>query len=153
MESYKVTAEKALRVLYCLTPPLIFINGPPKVGKTTFAKKLAAEGFSIFTIPSVNGVAEAKKYLQRNYLGKKPQNPIILEGWIENADDINKIFDGVPTYSYVYIYPNNAKDYWQRVTSGDSKRTNEVKTLLQKQKTIYQQHLEEYEEKILTVLV
>lgn len=151
-KTFKVNEDKALAIIHSITPAIIFVNGPPKIGKTTFAKKLAKDGFSVYTIkPGKEGLIAAQKYLKT--ARSNASNPIVLEGWLEDVKEIHTLFGEVSIYSYVFMYPNSPKNYWQRATGGDAKKTNEIKTALEKYKKIYQEHLEEFDEKILTVLV
>lgn len=151
--SYKVDSDKAFRILRCLAPPIIFINGIPRVGKTTFAEKFKSEGFSVYNIGDTQDrISKAQSYLRRMRKSNNPQS-VILEGWIENPEELAEIFVEHPNYSYVWLYANQGDNYWKQHSNKDTKTRDLVKTMLQKQRKLYELHLEEYDQKILTVLI
>lgn len=179
--SYKIDPEKGFKILRCISPPIILVNGPLAVGKSTFVNNFKREGFSILNINEMP-LENIRKYLKNRKERAIDHNPVILEANIDNDKTISEIFDGeFHNFTYVYVYPNNAKSYKEHLTSKinsekiylpknqdkiakeieqikqssdqDKQITKLTVELINLNKEIYNIHLETFEEKILTILV
>jgi|GEM_PF-3988914 len=185
MESYKIDLEKCFKLLRCISPPIIFINGPWAIGKNVLVDKFKKEGYSILTLGNKT-VEEVQKFL-KSRKQRFDHTSLIIEANFSNTDSkiISEIFsDDFHNFTYVFVYPNNAKKYKEKISeklseeiSEKSKHSgmlnsilemkkqkeNPVKienstnkltmSLISEAKKIYQEHLEIFDYKILTVLV
>lgn len=117
--SYKIDSEKGFKLLRCVSPPIIFVNGPLAVGKSEFTNKFKKEGFSVLNINDIvsekenNKIIETvQKYLKNRKLKSFDHNSLIIEANITDDKLISDIFnDEFHNFTYVFIYPNNSTNY------------------------------------------
>jgi hypothetical protein len=178
--SYKTDQDKAYSILYCLTPQRILINSPLGVNGKIFANRFKKEGFSVLSVgvfDLMSASAILKNKIKKLWNGKS-QNPVLIEGKFSSTEDIAELFTGV--YSYVYLYPNSLKGYARMIHDsivGDNKGAipNTDKERLEKirnipeefnkelglltkkyseiNRSLYREHCEIFDNKILTVLL
>jgi len=95
-----------------LSPSIIFVNGPPCVGKTYFTNKFKNESISVMELNNqpINDrrIAYIHKYFKSN-----EHTSAILKANISDGADISKIFS--KNFTYVFIYPNSARAYKERL--------------------------------------
>jgi hypothetical protein len=166
---YKTDKEKASKIIESLSPPLILINGPWAIGKTTFCKQ-----FSDYSIYNFDTVEKLHKYLENRKEKKLNHTPLIIKAEIKDAEIIDKMFvDDHHNFSYVFMYPNNGENYKKQVVeklqkhkptgyedlaeefqkSGDQKYATKITAKLMKDwREIYQQHTEHFQDRIFTIL-
>lgn len=123
--SYKTDIEKGFKLLRCISPPIIFVNGPYCVGKTNFINKFKKEGFSVLIYDDYVLKTNSKnvsvqdviyKYLLNRKQKKQDHTPIIIEANINDENVISNIFkDDFHNFTYVYMYPNNSENYMKNI--------------------------------------
>jgi hypothetical protein len=171
--AYKVDSEKGYRILRCLTPPRILINSPPFTNAQDFANKFKSEGFSVLCVSDLRSESNQAKI--KNIWDRNSNNPIIIQFYEPDIKIILDLFKG--NYSYVYLYPNNPKEYSNQVieflesdldassvtvldpnlinTARKSKKeTNSfIKNLLDNNRNTYKEHCTVYDDKVFTILI
>lgn len=198
MESYRVDYEKAERLLTCVRPRIMFINGVFGTGKSHIAEVFKKYGYNVISldriyerinsdidkIPTIGirkaVVSEVRAHLMRF----EGTIPIVVEGFIRDPTLVSDIFsDQYDIFTYVYMYPNNPKRYKERIihsmkehewklsnvpygippdllnddeleelrTSGRGANTA-IRKLVDINKKIYKEHLEEFDNVVITVL-
>lgn len=163
--SYKVNIEKGVKLLRSVSPPIIFINGMIASGKEEFIQLLKEEGFSTIKFKSITQI---QQYL-KNRKGKFDHMPLIIDANINDAKMISDIFtDEFHNFTYVFMYPNEQKEFSKRLneklpnykheeyeivpSNFGVKKNNDVLDFLKINREIYNNHLEFFEERILTIL-
>jgi hypothetical protein len=173
--SYKVNLEKGVDILKSVNPPLIVVNGLISTNKKSLAKKLKEIEFSVLEV----GIADEKSRVRtRNYLRKAktnfPNTPIVLKTNFLNPEELNT-FLGEILYTVVFMYPNNQKSYHQRLVI-DSEEIGDITIpenypesiksaakeknlhklvieLCELNKKTYEDYLNYFDERLLTILV
>lgn len=175
--SYKTDVEKGFKLIRCISPPIIFVNDPIGIGKSSFVNRFKKEGFSVLTISNEINVGKIHKYLENRKDKSFDHNPIIIEAKIQDEKIISDIFSNeFHNFTYVYIYPNNPKKYKENLSQNIDQEINipnlnnlieEVRSsdsreqllnkltleLINLNKLIYNKHLEIFDNKILTILI
>lgn len=183
--SYKLDPEKGFKLLRCVSPPVIFLNGPYSVGKSEFANKFKKEDFSVLNLVGMNEdkmVDTVQKYLKNRRDKYIDHHPVIIEACVTDDELISNMFSGeFHNFTYVYVYPNNSKKYKEKliskikaksphpftgetakliqlISSSDEATADKLSTkltveLINSNKTVYNNHLETFDNKILTILI
>jgi len=176
--SYKTDSERAHNILYCLTPPRILINSAAYVNGKQFSDRFKKEGFSVLSVGKFDSrIANEQMLIKIKKFWESPsQNPVVVEGYFPMAEDISNVFTGV--YSYVYLYPNTLKSYAGEIIAmihSSENHDSEIRRLRELEKTgdplfksdfekfvrgvadknreIYKEHCDMFDDKILTVLI
>ena len=110
MATYKVDSVKAQSIILAVRPRIVFINGPPGINATDFVEPFKHAGFNVAKITANTSVASVKKRLDMFKAA-----PTILWGQIQDARLLSDMFSDYPVFTYVYIYPSNAKQYMQNL--------------------------------------
>jgi hypothetical protein len=135
--SYTLDADKAVKLLSCVRPRLTYVNGIFGSGKTHFADQFKNEGFNVISLDRIyaqmNGAISGDNAVTadeiRNMLVERVRahlqrfngiTPIIVEGFMRDPTVLTEIFSGddLEIFTYVYMYPNNAKRYKERLLEG-----------------------------------
>jgi hypothetical protein len=177
--SYKTDQAKAIKILRCLTPPRVLVNGPPMVDMSEFVRELGGDGFNAVLAHGDDASRQRiGKIWKRKGSGSTLVAGCIPEGWMLDGNE--KIFNG--SYSYVFLYINNPQEYAKLVMNfikssspppaGLDAETRRLITearapgadiaglarrlvaeLLKSNRETYQRHCDIFEERILTVLL
>lgn len=135
--SYRISYDKAELMLNCVRPRIMFINGIFGTGKTHLAQSFKDNDSNVLSLDRIykrlNGsvstlpsseiravvISEIRSYLKR-FDGS---TPIVIEGFIHDPTVVQDIFSNeFEIFTYVYMYPNNAKRYKDRLIESMNSR-------------------------------
>lgn len=163
--SYKTDPEKGLKILKSLNPQIILINSLFGLNRSELISGLKES--NILTVLKYDS-GNPKKIIQSFNRWREFSNHtlLVIEGEFKNPEEIISVLTEDCFFSYVYIYPNNLEkfqelvkkneenpEYLLKYLNPDSISQNPVLDLLKLNKTIYNQHLDFFENRILTILV
>jgi len=129
-DAYRVDIEKAVNLILCVRPRICYVNGLFGSGKTYFTEKFKSEGFNVLSLDKIyariNGSSADMSYEQiqdtlvneiRTHLQRfEGSIPVIVEGFMRDPEILHKIFtEEFELFTYIYMYPNNAKRYKERL--------------------------------------
>ncbi len=148
MSTYKVGVERMQKILLAASPRVIFVNSPPGLNVETFVKPLKKE----YSVISLEKFSESTI---QNRL-RDSENFLLIYGWVENAENIEKLFQKCPDFTYVYLYPAESRAYVDRISSflvseipggilldaSETMTRESAKKVLKKVSNVYKLHLE-----------
>lgn len=156
----KFSPKEALANISLLTPKLIFLTGKSGTGKSYYSNILAdkynykileldkiirniakkynighapdyAKAFSIYKGDQSEAIMKDFINEIHTFIDKYPNNPILIEGAISNAQLINNIFSKqYSIFAFIYLNPSNIKKYAsQMMKRFKEDKRNKTKTL------------------------
>lgn len=156
----KFSPKEALANISLLTPKLIFLTGKSGTGKSYYSNILANKyNYKILELDKIirniakkHNIGYAPNYAKafsiykgdqsevimkdfineiHTFIDKHPNNPILIEGAISNAQLINNIFSKqYSVFAFIYLNPSNIKKYAnQMMKRFKEDKRNKTKTL------------------------
>jgi hypothetical protein len=144
---YKVDADKARRIIFCLMPQRIVVNHHPWIDGREFIEEFKSEGYNIISLASSSWERVARVW-------KDTRTPLLVEGSF-TLEELREHF-AESIYAYVYLYPNSAKTlalHGLKAGVKQSELSQIISSENEKNLATYKQHCEEFEDKVFTVLL
>lgn len=153
--AYKTDINRVGSILSCLTPQKIIVHIPYYVEIQEFLKFLKEDGFNVMSLGIFDYKNSDEKTIKKiNNFWNNNQSPIVICGTFPNVEDFDKIFTGI--YSYIYVYPNSIKKYGEFIISFLDKKDiwkidnfQEIKKLKQNKDLSWKKELENFIKKIM----
>lgn len=146
--SLKMDIDKIPKLLECTNSERVFCNLPPGLltpeQEANWKAGLKAAQIATLTYKKLTTLHEQ--------MANRSNQDLLISGWVADPEDVQPIFGKGVAFTYVFIYPNNIKEYALKLEADNVDREKAIATARTVRES-YQKHLEKFEHAIITALV
>lgn len=148
--SLKLDLEKIPKLLECTNSYRVFCNIPPGL-LTPAQEKAWNSGIKAAGLDSLKYAHKSLTTLHEQIRNRATQD-LIITGWVPDPDSIQPVFGEGEAFTYVFMYPSNIKEYYNKLIEDGVEKT-EALAEARAVRDAYNKHLDKFEHAFITALV
>lgn len=146
--SFRTELEKIPKLLECTNSERVFCNIIPGLlsaeQEAAWKAGLKAAQIASLTYKKLSTLHEQ--------MANRANQDLLITGWVPDPEDVQPIFGKGVSFTYVFLYPVNIKDYALKLKAENVEHEKAV-AAARAYREVYQKHLEKFEHAVITALV